>query len=317
MGALRISLLGSMQVSHDEGASPVRLTRSMQTLLAFLLIHQATAVNQRTHPRDVLAALLWGDLPQERARASLNTLLWRLRSALEPPGIPAETYLLTTSLGEIGFNREACYWLDIAEFESQTQRLLATPCQQLAETERQCCEKTLGLYHGELLEGFYEDWVLRERERLRLVYLSGLAHLMLAYRHAGEFDHSLLCGQRILSLDPLREEIHREQMRTYLAAGQRPLAVRQYEACARVLQTELDILPMPETAALYIQAKGEERAAGNPRLHSGDPDAAGQANPTLAELLRQVQSAAHAFDSARAQLDKAIQYLEKYRQRIE
>ena len=54
----------------------------------------------------------------------------------------------------------------------------------------------------ELLEGFYDDWVLRERERLRLLYLRCLRQLMHVYRQQGAFEESLACAQQILACDP-------------------------------------------------------------------------------------------------------------------
>jgi DNA-binding SARP family transcriptional activator len=104
-----------------------------------------------------------------------------------------------------------------------------------------------------LLEGFYEDWALRERERLRGLYLDSLTYLMGYYRQHGAFEESLTYGQQILQVDPLREEIHRELMHLYLTNGQRALAVRQYETCCQILGAGLDLRPMAETQALLTQ----------------------------------------------------------------
>jgi DNA-binding SARP family transcriptional activator len=165
-------------------------------------------------------------------------------------------------------------------------------------------QKALELYTAPLLDGFYDDWALRERERLRLLYLNALAHLMRYYQHQREFESSLACGRQILQHDPLREEIHRELMRIYVTSGQRALAVRQYETCREILAAELAIAPMEETQRLYrhIVSGANERVA--------PPVSRGHANDlphAVAELHRAIQT----FDHAREQLEQAIHHVEQ------
>jgi DNA-binding SARP family transcriptional activator len=248
MQGLQIYLFGGFRVIQGESKSMVKLTYSSQALLAYLLLQR-----HRNHPRDLLVGVFWGQQSQKQARRCLNTALWRLRQALEPEEISAGNYLLTGSTGEISLDCESNCWLDIAIFETQVSSVLAIPIQSMAASDVETLEQALQLYTGELLEGFYEDWVLFERERLRTVYLNGQAHLMQYYRYQGAFKESLACAKKILDKDPLREEIHRETMHLYLENGQRALAVRQYQACAQILATELDIPPMEETQMLYQQ----------------------------------------------------------------
>jgi DNA-binding SARP family transcriptional activator len=218
-------------------------------LLAFLVIHC-----HRTYPRDILTALFWGDQSEERARNCLSTALWRLRSFLEPSGVVAKgTYLLTTSDGEVGFNRESDHWLDMANFEEEVSRVLHRPIQRIRPEEVTDLTKALTLYTGELLEGFYDDWALRERERMRAMNLKTLTMLLGYWRDTSAYDEGIACGQRILELDSLREEIHRELIRLYLAKGRRAEAIRQYQVCTSILQEELGVSPMEETQALYYQ----------------------------------------------------------------
>ena len=101
MGILQITLFGCVRVTHSNWQTAVVLTREIQALLAFLLIHR-----HRVHSREVLADIFWGEHSQGRARASLNTALWKLKKALEPEGIPAGTYLINNLPGEVGFNRK-------------------------------------------------------------------------------------------------------------------------------------------------------------------------------------------------------------------
>jgi DNA-binding SARP family transcriptional activator len=268
------------------------------SLLCFLLLNR-----ERAHHRERLAALFWGDHSQKRARGCLNTALWRLRQVLEPDAAQRGTYLLTTATGEVGFNPDSDYWLDIAVFEEQIDQVLAKPIETMDAVDVETLEKVLQLYTGELLEGFYDEWALRERERLRRQYLNSVAHLMHYYKYHQAFEEALVCGQKILDQDPLREEVQREMMRLHLENGQRALAVRQYELCSQVLAAELGVPPMEETQALYNQIVTSTPHQVQSILSGETP--AGQ------QALQQLRLAVQSFDGAREELRRAIQLFER------
>jgi DNA-binding SARP family transcriptional activator len=299
MGAVRIYLFGSVRIVHDGRPVETNPTRIVQGLLAYLLLHR-----HRYHSREVLANLFWGDRREERAaHGCLNTALWRLRRALEPEGIPRGTYLVTTAAGEVGFNRDRDYWLDVEIFESQVGHALAQPLATMGAADVERLEQTLQLYTDDLLEGFYDDWALRERERLRSIYLNGLAHCMDYYRRHGAYEQGLTCGQQILRHDPLREEIHRDMMRLYLNSGQRAMAVRQYETCHAILAT--GIPPMEETEALYIHIA----SLAVPRR----PQSRGTGEVVMLQrALQQLGKALQACDKAREQVQQAIRLVEYF-----
>jgi DNA-binding SARP family transcriptional activator len=292
MSVLRICLFGTIQVSHDGYPIRAKITPKAQTLFAYLLL-----CGRRYHNREILANLLWHDYTEKRARGSLNTTLWRLRRALEPEDVFQGTYILTSPTDEIGFNWESEHWLDVVVFENQAGLALSKPVSAAGFADIQRLENTLQLYTGELLEGFYDDWVIREQERLNCLYLNSLEYLMRYYHHCAEYEKSLLYGQRILAQEPIRESIHREIMRLYLETGQRALAVHQYEICREVLAKELNLPPMEETQALYAQAlQGQGRATTS----SKQPD-------KVQEVLNQLNLATRNFDNAQQQLRLARQ----------
>ena len=222
MSVLHISLFGNIRIVHDDRPAGLQMKPAALALLVYLLLHR-----HRSHRREVLIGLFWGNHDEERARRCLSTTLWRLRSELEPAPTPHGIYLITTAAGEISFNRECDYWLDVANFEEKIVHGLIHPVATMAVADAQELEEALQLYKGDLLEGFYEEWTLRERERLRALYLKALTRLMLYYQQHGIYERSLVCGQKILDMDPLREEIHRAMMRLYLQSGQQVLAVQQ------------------------------------------------------------------------------------------
>lgn len=305
MSTLRISLFGEMRITHADGSITTNLMHSVQGLLAYLLL-----LPHRPQPREVLADVFWGERAQERARSCLNTSLWRLRRVLEPEGTPPGTYLITTPNGDIGFNWQSNHWLDVETFEHAVHRVLAQSIEHIPIDEAQQLHAAIEMYTGELLEGFYDDWAVRERERLRQMYLSGLAHLMRFHRQRGSYEQGLAYGRRILNLDPLREEIHREMMQLYAESGQRALAIRQYESCCELLDEELGILPMDETQALYRQMT---RGTDHARAMSSNTQ--GRLNPQ--HVLTQLRSTLRNLEKAHAQLRQALRLIEQSNDSVE
>jgi DNA-binding SARP family transcriptional activator len=250
MAALRIQLFGTVRVWHEGRLPDPKLSRAVQSLLAWLLLHRG-----RTHAREPLAAVFWNEQSEERARGCLSTALWRLRQVLEPRGIQRGTYLIAQP-DIVGFNCDSDYWLDVAAFEDGVGRQLPGSPRVAQTVDWSRAEAAVACYTGDLLEGFYADWALRERERLRMLYLDCLARLLRRHSETGALEQAIRCGRQILALDPLREDVHREMMRLHVRNGHRALAVQQYESCRAALEAELGVEPMEETRSLSVDLLG-------------------------------------------------------------
>ncbi len=170
---------------------------------------------------------------------------------LEPDDVQPGTYLIASNAGEVGFNWDSGHRLDTESFEQYIYPLLRKPVADLGEDDIKEIEGVLTLYRGDLLEGIYEDWALRERERFRSLHLNCLTRLMECYAGRKNFEQSIALAHEILRRDPVREEIHRALMRLYLESGQRTLAMRQYVLCRDLLDHELGVPPLEETQILY------------------------------------------------------------------
>jgi DNA-binding SARP family transcriptional activator len=302
MSVLQIFLFGAVRIEHDARPSPERVTRTVQALLAYLLLQR-----HRSHSRELLCGLFWDAHPEDKARGCLNTTLWRLRRVLEPDGVPRGTYLVTGANGEIGFNHDSDYWLDVAALEQGADRVLSRPLAAVQQADVHALEAALRLYTGELLEGNYSDWALRERERLRALHLNGLARLMRYHADHGAYEKSLVCGEKILAVDPLREEIHRAMMRLYLASGQRARAMRQYETCRKIIASELSVEPMEETQAAYSEVVAARDDLGQVRPLSNGFQ-------TLQPVLERLHDALRGVEQARERCQRALQLVERLTQ---
>ncbi len=216
------------------------ISQKARALLAYL------ALNPRPHSRDMLAGLLWGEIPQQRANGNLRVGLSNLH-ALFPEYLHVERHT-------VAFETTSPYWLDVAVFETL-----------LAAGDVASLQQATVLYRGPLLEGFYlraapafEDWLLVERERLHQAQSQALHRLTQGHTARGDYIAAIEVAERLLTLDPWREETHRILMELLALTGQRSAALAQYEHCCRMLRGELGVEPLPETTALYERiVKGE------------------------------------------------------------
>jgi DNA-binding SARP family transcriptional activator len=283
MAALRVYAFGRPRVFYDQSPLPFP-TKKPQDLLCLLLLHAG-----ETLERDLISEWLWPMHSPGKARRSLSTALWRLRQTLEYPTGPTQPYLRSERT-TLAFDTTTPYWFDVEAFEQQAAFGMASTLP-YAEANCEALEEAVTLYRGDLLEGCYDDWCLAERERLQLLLLRVLKRLQCHYRHCQAFEAAISYGHRLLTLDPLQEDVHRELMRCYVEAGQRPLALEQFQRCQETLRQELDIEPMPQTWRLYRQIRGGQEPAPFQEMPGSSP-------PPLQEALTRLRSALDALESA-------------------
>lgn len=148
-------------------------TQKAAALLAFLALHP-----HHLHSREELAGLLWPDSVYDSGRVSLRQALAFLRRALEPPGSCA--LFQTQGYFSLGLVPDA-FQTDVAIFEDA----LRHAARAASDTERaEWLNRAVQAYGGPLLPGFYDDWVLGERERLAEQFAE-------ATRRLAELEHLL------------------------------------------------------------------------------------------------------------------------------
>jgi DNA-binding SARP family transcriptional activator len=125
----------------------------------------------------------------------------------------------------------------------------------LSESDVNSMESAVKLYRGDLLEGWYQDWCLFERERFQIMYLMLLDKLVQYSEIHGHYSTGLAYGTEVLRHDRAYERTHRQMMRLYIMAGDRTQALHQYQRCVNALRSELDIEPSESTKELYEQIR--------------------------------------------------------------
>jgi DNA-binding SARP family transcriptional activator/Tfp pilus assembly protein PilF len=273
---LDIRLLGP-PIIHIDG-SPLQVdTRKAIALLAYLTIEgEAT--------RDSIAAVFWGDSPDERARASLRRTLSSLRSGVG--GDPLFADRLRVGLADTIESDTRIF-----EDELQATHNHGHPTSDVCTNCIPHLQRATDLYRGDFLAGFmvrdapdFEDWARTVGENFRLRAGEAFQRLGAAYAVEGNYSRAIKAVTRWADLDPLHEPAHRYLMLLNAWAGDRPSAVSTYRHFAAVLDSELGVPPLEETTELYEAILDEDLppAPGTRR----QPRSAGRPNaPTETAML--------------------------------
>src|SRR5258707_9968149 len=245
---LHIQLLGRFRLTADDAPVTTLDSPRLQALLAYLLL-QRTAPHARAH----LAFQLWPDTTEAQAHANLRTLLHRFRHAL-----PHADQFLHVDAQTVQWRADAPATLDVANFERALAQAEAAGRAGDQATMRAALMDVAERYRGDLLPGWYDDWVLVERERLRQVFLAALERLVLLLEQQQDYGAAINYAQRLLRHDPLHETTYQHLMRLHALSGDRASAVRVYRTCATVLERELGAEPSPATHAAYQPLRQRE-----------------------------------------------------------
>jgi DNA-binding SARP family transcriptional activator len=230
---LNIFLLGQFKLLANDIVFDLP-SRSAQSLLAILALNAGVA-----YRREKLAGLLWPEASESNARGYLRQALWRIRKSLEKAALSWHEYLTISDIN-IAFNEKSDYWLDV--------NLLLEPPE--AQTVEQIID-AVSLYHGEFLPGFYDDWVVPERDRLLATYHRKMGLLLTRLRESRRWEDALQWAEVWLQLGHSPEPAFRALMLAHAGLGNHSMVSAAYQRCVEVLNRELGLDPSPETRMLY------------------------------------------------------------------
>ena len=240
--AARVSLLDGFTLRLDGGVRPVPaddLPRGVQRLVASLSLCGRPA-------RTAIAGQLWPEVPEEKAHRSLRSALWRLHKVA--PG------LVEVSGGALCLARGVR--VDVRELIAWAQRMLDP-----ASAADPTTVPDVGL-RGELLPGWYDDWVLLERERVRQLRMHALEALAEKLAAAGRYGEAVQAAYAAVVAEPLRESAHRAVVRVHLVEGNVAEAVRAYDSFRRMLAEELGVAPSSQMDRLVCDLPRAARLHG-------------------------------------------------------
>ncbi len=238
MAGLAVRVLGSFAAYSGERS--VLLSEGPSRLVAFL------ALNRGRWRRGYIAGQLWPELPEPRALANLRNSMWRLSGGLEG--------ILTASSQDVGLSEVVTTDLDDALVLAKG----LVSGEEIVDLDAGCTN----LLSRELLPGWYDDWLLFERARLKQLFLHALERLATRLASQGRWAEALDAGLTAVALEPLRETAHRTVFGIHLAEGNFAEARRQFEAFRTLLQEELGAVP----SALFVAEAASVRGTGTRRV---------------------------------------------------
>ena len=237
-----IQTLGGMAVFDD--GRPLGGNAKQPRRLAVLAI--LARAGERGVNRDRLAALLWGEQEEERARRSLNQALYALRQELG-----SEEAILGTR--DLRLNPELIE-VDLAAFET------ARASGAFEEAARLYAGPFLGDFH---LPGApdFARWAEEEREGIAADYRALLEAAAASATGRQDRGGAVLWWRRLAALDPTDARAAQGLMRALAVAGDAPGALRHAEIVQQIRQQELELPPDAEVAALAERIRRGEVAA--------------------------------------------------------
>ncbi len=232
---LEVRLLGQFSLRR-RGDQLEIASRPAQSLFAYLILNSGVR-----HRRERLAGMFWPDSLESSARNNLRQALWRIRSSIEDE----KHQYITSDRFHVGFDPAAEVWLDVDELVEELE-------------EGAPVDEWVAVYKGELLPGFYDEWVVPERERLRIAFEQRgeklLAHLEQSRRWSELLDWGENLNARAGALEPAFRAI----MRAYFELGDSAKSVATYQRCVEALK-EYGVEPSVETKQLLERISLGER----------------------------------------------------------
>jgi len=190
--------------------------------------------------RSYAAGCLWPFGDDTRAAGNLRSSLWRLRrSGVDV--VRADKWSLALA-PEVGVDsHRLCEWSGRLVHGTPTvgdQSLDTVPADAL-----------------NLLPGWYDDWVIIERERIRQRVLHAMEALCRQLTRIGRYDEALAVARTAIAAEPLRESAQRVHLEALLATGCLTEAWETFTAFADLVRGELGVEPSRSLTAMMSRSR--------------------------------------------------------------
>ena len=227
------------------GGRPVAVPAKTQALLALLALREG-----RPLKRDVVGEWLWPDREEAQSRQSLRQALFVVRR----DGFDGQPVI--QSRGNMISLQPDAIVCDLHGLRGL-----------LSPDSGASWQSITGLYTGPLLDGFppvspaFDDFLAGMRQALEGDVLGVLGRIADDAANIQDLEQYIIIAERMLGIDPLREDTHRRLIQGYIWAGRRTDAMRVFQDAKALLRREMDVAPSRETEALLARIRDEPAPA--------------------------------------------------------
>lgn len=227
-----VSLLGGFRLNVPD--REILLPLVAQRLICFLVITNCPRLRQ------YVAGSLWTDYPEQRARANLRSVVWRVNQAV--PLIDAKVNSLSLRPGVV-----VDYWRAIKIAEEDHKGHL-----DLARTD-------INLLKRDLVPDWPDEWLCQERERFTILRARALEIASETAIHLGRSHEAVLASLAAVTADPFSESAHSSLVKAHVSTGNMGRAIIAHRKYEDMLAKELGLTPSADFRALCPKRESSRR----------------------------------------------------------
>jgi SARP family transcriptional regulator, regulator of embCAB operon len=218
-----VSVLGGFNLCWS-GSAQADIPRASQRLLALLAIRSGVT------SRAAVAGTIGTDTTETRAYSNLRSALARVERRYRK--------MLQASKLDLGLAESVM--VDIRHAQAVARRLLDPA---VTPEQSDLSPAAVVALSGDLLPGWYDDWVVAEAENWRQLRLHALEALACRLAAAGCWGQASDAASAAVRAAPLRESAHAALIQIHLAEGNQSEAVREFTNYRAMLHAELGLEP--------------------------------------------------------------------------
>ena len=247
--SMEIHILGEFKVYIDSNYIDNWPKGKGKQLFKYLVTNRKSPV-----AKEVLMDMFWPEYDADSARNNLNVAVYSLRKVFRKylSGVSHVVF----KEGCYMFNPEIDFWVDSEEFDEHLKKAEKFDLQGDVSLSIENYKQAEGLYQGDYLkDDLYLDWAFEVRECYKEKHINILNKLDDYYYQENDLATCIQLNKNIITADTCNEQAHQRLMNCYTVLGQRHLALRQYQTCAKSLKKELDLEPCQKINELFHHIK--------------------------------------------------------------
>jgi two-component SAPR family response regulator len=248
---LRVYSLGSQEVFVGDQQIEESDWKSLK--VKNLFFHLASQRGKPAHVDNLMEEFWPG--PLENARKNLNSAVSSIRKSLRGSETDESWDPVPRHKDSLSLDARLVLWHDFEELQKAYEAGRAAQKSGQIEQAISHFRRVARLYRGPYLEGCYMEWALTVRSATERLAGEALEQLVEHCLATNSYKEALEYAIRLLQLHPDKQEAHHAKMRAHHGLGQPELAIKQYEACARMLATEYGVEPNTDLLRTYHQAR--------------------------------------------------------------